>query len=195
MHEVAEYIGAVEIKNSGISGYGLFAMKNAESGGLMLVTRAVAVDRAIMPQDSRENAHLVIWKSFVDKVMETASKCEDVSSLISNLSSGKDEALVRVPKIAIFRPEAERHIPKEDLHGVRISDMRWRSTIEINNGVKDAVGNSVNGVKVYVEGLRRGGINGVVEMEKAIKLGRGIYGKVMKKQPLRAAEAELDACW
>ncbi|KAH6798088.1 anaphase-promoting complex/cyclosome 2 [Perilla frutescens var. hirtella] len=359
MPELAEYVGAVEIKNSGISGRGLFATKNVESGGLMLVTRAVAVDRAIMPQDSGENAHLVIWKSFVDKVMETASKCEDVSSLISNLSSGEDEALVGVPEIAIFRPEAEVSSTTVAFAGDKLDKGRLLSILDVNSMLEDAISAKVLGknadyqgvglwilasfinhscdpnvrrlhigdhvvvhaardvkageeltfayfdvlsplsirkemaknwgfgcrckrctfeenvcykqemreiemalgkgvvdmgnlvyrleegmrrwmvrgkgkgylrasfweayskvfgsekvmrkwgrkipaaeaavdsvvdvvgsderiVKVYVEGLRRGGINGVVEMEKAIKLGRGIYGKVMKKQALRA---------
>ncbi|EYU40525.1 hypothetical protein MIMGU_mgv11b020762mg [Erythranthe guttata] len=44
--ELAEYIGALDIKKSEISGRGLFATKNVESGTLLFVTKAVAVDRA-----------------------------------------------------------------------------------------------------------------------------------------------------
>ncbi|KAL6547081.1 hypothetical protein OROMI_022802 [Orobanche minor] len=105
--EFAEYIGAAEIKKSEISGRGLFATKNVESGTLMLVTKAVAVDRAIMPRASDENAHLVIWKRFIDKVVETAKKRSELDFLISNLSSSENEGSLGIPEIGIFRPEAD----------------------------------------------------------------------------------------
>ncbi|KAH6814194.1 hypothetical protein C2S51_023212 [Perilla frutescens var. frutescens] len=58
----------------------------------------------------------------------------------------KKRSSIRIPETYYVKESPvpyQRHIPKENLHGVRISDMRWRSAIEINNGVKDAVGNSV----------------------------------------------------
>ncbi|KAI8534136.1 hypothetical protein RHMOL_Rhmol10G0065300 [Rhododendron molle] len=49
--EIAEYIGAVEIKKSHIGvGRGLFATENVDCGTLLLVTKAIATDRGIMPK-------------------------------------------------------------------------------------------------------------------------------------------------
>ncbi|XP_057777201.1 methyltransferase FGSG_00040 [Salvia miltiorrhiza] len=144
--ELAEFIGAVEIKKSDISGRGLFATRNVESGTLMVVTRAVAVDRAIMPQDSGENAHLVIWKNFIDKVVETAKKCEHVSSLISLLSAGEDEGALEAPDMAVFRPEAE-------VGGGRLDRERLLSILDVNSILEDAISAKVLGKNADYQGV------------------------------------------
>ncbi|KAI3467319.1 hypothetical protein Pfo_023982 [Paulownia fortunei] len=148
--ELAEYIGAVEIKKSEISGRGLFATKNVESGTLLLVTKAVAVDRAIMPQDSGENAHLVIWKNFIDKVVESASKCSGVNSLISNLSAGEDEDSMEVPEIGIFRPEAEVN---SGISGEKLDMGRMLSILDVNSILEDAISAKVLGKNADYQGV------------------------------------------
>ncbi|KAJ6322410.1 hypothetical protein OIU77_012289 [Salix suchowensis] len=75
--ELAEYTGPVQIKRSELSGRGLFATKNIDAGTLLLVTKAIATERGILSsEDSGENAQLVMWKNFVDKVVDSATKCE-----------------------------------------------------------------------------------------------------------------------
>ncbi|KAK4430015.1 putative protein lysine methyltransferase SET5 [Sesamum alatum] len=140
--EFAEYVGAVEIRKSEISGRGLFATKNVESGTLLLVTKAIAVDRAIMPQDSAENAQLVIWKNFIDKVVESATKCSEINSLISKLSAGEDEESLEVPEIGIFRAEAEMN------GGVSVEKLdtgRMLSILDVNSMLEDAISAKVLG--------------------------------------------------
>lgn len=57
----------------------------------------------------------------------------------------------------------------------------------VDSVVVDAVGTDHRVVKVFLESLntRNGHIGGMVEMEKGMKFGRGIYGKTMKKQALK----------
>ncbi|KAK6159924.1 hypothetical protein DH2020_003305 [Rehmannia glutinosa] len=150
MPELAEYIGAVEIQKSEISGRGLFATKNVESGSLLFVTKAVAVDRAIMDQDSEENAQLVIWKNFIDKVMETATKCTVVKNLILNLSAGEDEDILGIPEIGFFRPEA-------DLGSVvsceKLDMGRMLSILDVNSILEDAISAKVLGKNADYQGV------------------------------------------
>ncbi|KAL2226161.1 uncharacterized protein LOC105159979 [Sesamum indicum] len=148
--EFAEYVGAVEIRKSEISGRGLFATKNVESGTLLLVTKAIAVDRAIMPQDSGENAQLVIWKNFIDKVVESATKCSEIKSLISKLSPGEDEENLEVPEIGIFRPEAEMN------SGISVDKLdmgRMLSVLDVNSMLEDAISAKVLGKNADYHGV------------------------------------------
>ena len=52
------------------------------------------------------------------------------------------------------------------------------------DSVVEVVGSDERVLKVVVEGLKKSG-GGVVEFERAMKLGRGFYGKVVKKQAMR----------
>lgn len=149
--ELAEFVGAVEMKRSEISGRGLFATRNVESGALMLVTKAVAVDRAIMPQDSGENAHLVIWKNFIDKVVETAKKCEHLSYLISCLSAGENDDVLEVPDIAAFRPEAELRTAANG--GGSLDKERLLAILDVNSVLEDAVSAKVLGKNADYQGV------------------------------------------
>ncbi|KAL8035525.1 hypothetical protein ABFX02_12G102600 [Erythranthe guttata] len=157
--ELAEYIGALDIKKSEISGRGLFATKNVESGTLLFVTKAVAVDRAIMPQDSGENAHLVIWKNFVDKVSDAAGKCSGLTDLISNLSSGEedDENTMEVPRIGIFRPEeteAEEFDTDSCKKKKKLLDMgRLLSILDANSFLEDSISAKVLGKNADYQGV------------------------------------------
>ncbi|CAA0828664.1 SET domain protein 35 [Striga hermonthica] len=149
--ELAEYIGPVEIKKSEISGRGLFATKNVESGTLLLATKAVAVDRAIMPQGSGETAHLVIWKNLIDKVVETVKKCGEVKFLISNLSAGEDdEGSLGIPEIGIFRSDA-------DLNGgdscKELDTRKILSILDKNSILEDAVSSKVLGKNADYQGV------------------------------------------
>ncbi|KAL0385821.1 UNVERIFIED_CONTAM: Anaphase-promoting complex subunit [Sesamum radiatum] len=148
--EFAEYVGAVEIRKSEISGRGLFATKNVESGTLLLVTKATAVDRAIMPQDSGENAQLVIWKNFIDKVVESATKCSEIKSLISKLSAGEDEENLEVPEIGIFRPEAEM---SSGISEDKLDMGRMLSILDVNSMLEDAISAKVLGKNADYHGV------------------------------------------
>ncbi|GLT54654.1 hypothetical protein SLA2020_278360 [Shorea laevis] len=140
--ELAEYIGAVQIRKSGISGRGLFATKNIDAGTLVLVTKAIATERGILPsEDSGENAQLVMWKNFIDRVAGSITKCPRSCNLMNTLSTGEDEDGLEVPDISLFRPEAE-----ENSHSNEKPDMaRILSILDVNSLVEDAVSAKVLG--------------------------------------------------
>ncbi|XP_021747041.1 uncharacterized protein LOC110712888 [Chenopodium quinoa] len=143
--ELGEFVGNVEIKRSEISGRGLFSTKNIDVGSLILVTKAVATERCILPKCSNgvlgENAQLVMWKNFIDKVNESASKCPKIRHLISKLSIGENEDDLEVPDISLFKPETEGvNFPTEDLDVDKIL-----SVLDVNSLVEEAVSSKVLG--------------------------------------------------
>ncbi|KAJ8433260.1 hypothetical protein Cgig2_023212 [Carnegiea gigantea] len=143
--DLGEFVGTVEIKRSEISGRGLFSTKNIDVGALVLVTKAVATERCILPKgegDLGENAQLVMWKNFIDKVNESASKCPKTQHLISKLSAGENEDDLEIPDISLFKPETEAtHVfPNESLDVDKIL-----SILDVNSLVEDAVSAKVLG--------------------------------------------------
>ncbi|XP_022775778.1 uncharacterized protein LOC111317607 [Durio zibethinus] len=140
--ELAEYIGPVQVKRSEISGRGLFATKNIDAGTLVLVTKAIAIERGILGgQDTGENAQLVMWKNFIDKVTETVTKCQRTQLLIDMLSAGDNEEGLEVPDMNFFRPEIEKNgCSREKL------DMdKMLSILDVNSLVEEAVSAKVLG--------------------------------------------------
>ncbi|XP_051122179.1 methyltransferase FGSG_00040 [Andrographis paniculata] len=148
--ELAEFVSSVEIKKSGISGRGMFATKNIESGALLVVTKAVAVERAIvMPQDSGKDAQLVIWKNFIEKVTESATKCSMVRDWLAKLSSGEDdEEGKEVPDIRSFNPEAIIDVFDKNLDKGRLV-----SILDVNSILENAVSSKVLGKNADYEGV------------------------------------------
>ncbi|KAK9277171.1 hypothetical protein L1049_006710 [Liquidambar formosana] len=138
--ELGEYVGAVQIKKSEIGGRGLFATKNIEAGTLVLVTKAIATDRCIL-SDTGENAQLVMWKNFIDKVTGSATKCHRIRQLICTLSTGEDEDGLRVPDISLFRPETEESCFSDE----KIDMSRILSILDVNSLVEDAISAKVLG--------------------------------------------------
>ncbi|XP_073300664.1 methyltransferase FGSG_00040 [Primulina huaijiensis] len=143
--EFSEYVGAVEIKRSEISGRGLFATKNVETGTLLLVTKAIAVDRAIMPPGSCENSQLVMWKNFIDKVVDSTSKCSRINGLISMLSTGEDEESIEIPDIRSFRDS--------DISCEKLDMGRMLSILDVNSILENAISAKVLGKNVDYQGL------------------------------------------
>ncbi|KNA06449.1 hypothetical protein SOVF_180940 [Spinacia oleracea] len=143
--ELGEYFGNVEIKRSEISGRGLFCTKNIEVGSLILVTKAVATERCILPKCSNgvlgENAQLVMWKNFIDKVNESAKKCPKISHLISTLSIGENEDDLEVPDISLFKPETQgkSYVDKN------VDVDKVLSILDVNSLVEEAVSSKVVG--------------------------------------------------
>ena len=141
--ELAEYIGAVQISKSLIGGRGLFATKNIDAGTLVLVTKAIATERGILPsEDSGENAQLVMWKNFIDKVTSSIAKCPRTCNLISTLSIGEDEEGLEVPDISLFRPEAEEESSYLDK---KLDMASILNILDVNSLVEDAVSAKVLG--------------------------------------------------
>ncbi|MED6180287.1 hypothetical protein PIB30_008783 [Stylosanthes scabra] len=139
--ELAEYIGAVEIRKSDISGRGLFATKNIDAGSLILVTKAIAMERSILAgKDLSEDAQLAMWKNFVQKVAEFARKCHKTRDLIGKLSIGEeDEEELEVPDIDLFRPE---HVGNVD--SCETVDMeKLLAILDVNSLTEDAVSANV----------------------------------------------------
>nr|GMC91434.1 TPR domain containing protein, putative [Ipomoea batatas] len=148
--DLAEYVGAVEIRKSEISGRGLFATKNVESGTLLLVTRAIAIERGIMPQSgNHEDAQLVIWKNFVDKVIELTSRCNRTWELISKLSVGENEDSYDVPELDLFRPEAD----DSRFSGKSLDMKRILGILDVNSLVEEAVSAKVLGKNSHYHGI------------------------------------------
>ncbi|KAM7464497.1 hypothetical protein LguiA_032618 [Lonicera macranthoides] len=138
--ELAEYIGPVEIRKSEISGRGLFATKNIDSGTLLLVTKAVATERGILPE-SGENAQLVMWKNFIDKVVESVTKCNRTHYLISKLSMGEKEEGLEIPDISLFRPEAEGG----SFSNEKMNMVNTLSILDVNSLVEETISAKVLG--------------------------------------------------
>ncbi|KAL6983463.1 hypothetical protein U1Q18_016849 [Sarracenia purpurea var. burkii] len=144
--ELAEFIGAVEIKKSETSGRGLFSTKNVDSGTLMVVTKAIASERVVLPLSSDEvlgkNKQLVMWKNLIDKVVESTAKCRRTNDLICNLSSGEEEDGLEVPDITLFRPEAA----EESIFSNEKTDMgRILSILDVNSLVEDSISAKILG--------------------------------------------------
>jgi tetratricopeptide (TPR) repeat protein len=140
--ELAEYIGAVQIRKSGISGRGLFATKNIDAGTLVLVTKAIATERGILPsEDSGENAQLVMWKNFIHRVADSLTKCPRTCNLMNTLWTGEDEDGLEVPDISLFRPEAEENGQPNDKPDMA----RILSILDVNSLVEVAVSAKVLG--------------------------------------------------
>ncbi|XP_050374071.1 methyltransferase FGSG_00040 [Argentina anserina] len=141
--EAAEYIGAVEMRRSGIRGRGLFATKNMEAGSLVLISKAVATERGILPgHDLDENAQLVMWKNFTENVLDSVTKCSRICSLISTLSSGEDEDELEVPAIDVFKPEFEQIGNSEEK---KVDASRILSILDVNSIVEDSISSKVLG--------------------------------------------------
>ncbi|KAK6242713.1 hypothetical protein SCA6_008102 [Theobroma cacao] len=140
--ELSEYIGPVLVKRSETSGRGLFATKNIDAGTVVLVTKAVAIERGILGgEDSGENAQLVMWKNFIDKVKDAVTKCQRTQLLISMLSTGENEEGLEVPEMSHFRPEVESNgCSKEKLEMDKIL-----SILDVNSLVEEAVSANVLG--------------------------------------------------
>ncbi|KAJ8547944.1 hypothetical protein K7X08_021180 [Anisodus acutangulus] len=151
--ELAEYIGPIEIKKSDISGRGLFATKNVDCGTLLLVTKAVAIERAIVPQstfqDSKEQEQLDMWKSFIDKVMESAKKCVRTRDLICKLSIGENEDHLEVPDIDLFRPEAQ----ERGFLDKKIDKEKLLNILDVNSLVEELISAKIQGKNSDVHGI------------------------------------------
>ncbi|CAN0896535.1 Glycosyltransferase BC10 [Linum grandiflorum] len=140
--ELAEYVGNVRIDRSDLSGRGLFATKNMDSGTLVLVTKAVATERCILSdEDSAEDAQLVMWKRFVDQVAQSASKCDRIRRLISTLSTGEDESSLEIPKTELFRTEE----PETEECCGEIGSEKLLSILDVNSLVEDSISAKVLG--------------------------------------------------
>ncbi|XP_050203691.1 methyltransferase FGSG_00040 [Mercurialis annua] len=140
--DLAEFIGPVEIRKSELSGRGLFATKNIDAGTLLLVNKAVAIERGILSsEDSSENAQLVMWKNFVDEVVKCTKRSKRIRFLVSTLSNGEEEDDTRVPEMSLFRPEGDEiEEANEELDMVKMM-----SILDVNALVEDSVSAKVLG--------------------------------------------------
>lgn len=140
--ELAEYIGPVEIKKSEISGRGLFATKNIDSGTLLLVTKAIAVERGILPQSDIDNSgQLVMWKNLVDNVVDSAGKCNRTYHIICKLSTGEEEESLEVPDIDLFRPDADESLLSKE----NVDKNKLLSILDVNSLTEDMLSSKVLG--------------------------------------------------
>ncbi|XP_068641296.1 methyltransferase FGSG_00040 [Aristolochia californica] len=142
--ELAEYVGPVQIKESENGGRGLFATKNVEAGSLLVVTEALAVGRAILPEagdDSSRSAHLAMWKDFVEKILDASAKCKRTLHLIYMLSMGEDDQDLKVPEMNLFRPDAEDHF----FHEEKPDTDRILKILDVNSLTEDSVSANVLG--------------------------------------------------
>lgn len=69
-----------------------------------MVTKTVATERCILPKgngDLEGNAQLVMWKDFMDKVNESASKSLKTWHSIGKLSTGKKGDDLEIPDTSL----------------------------------------------------------------------------------------------
>lgn len=104
--DLAEYVGSVEVRRSPHGGRGVFAVKNVEAGATLIIAKAVAIGRGVIPDAADSDEKMFVWKDFVGKVLEAADKCPKTAALIYTLSTGEErqDELV-VPDMAMFRKE------------------------------------------------------------------------------------------
>jgi hypothetical protein len=103
--DLAEYVGPVEVRRSARGGRGVFAVKNVEAGATLMIAKAVAIGRGVLQDTADGGEKMVVWKDFVDKVLDATDKCPRTAALIHTLSTGEEqqqEDLV-VPDMALFR--------------------------------------------------------------------------------------------
>lgn len=140
--ELAEYIGPVQVRKSTTSGRGLFATKNIDVGTILFITKAISIERAILlGQDQGEKVQLVMWKNFIDSVMDSVTKCSKTHNLVSILSSGEDQGYeLQVPDMGIFGQEANNSTRFSKLDGNRVL-----SILDVNSLVEDSISAKVLG--------------------------------------------------
>ncbi|CAK9183731.1 unnamed protein product [Ilex paraguariensis] len=111
----------------------------------------------------------------------------DVGGVVYRLEEGMRRWMVRGKGKGYLR--ASFWAPYSKIFESQNLMKRWGRRIPameaVVESVVDAVGSDERVLKVLMEGLKRSGGGGVGDMERAMKLGRGVYGKVMKKQALR----------
>uniref|UniRef100_A0A0E0K9A3 SET domain-containing protein n=1 Tax=Oryza punctata TaxID=4537 RepID=A0A0E0K9A3_ORYPU len=107
--DLAEHVGPVEVRRSAAhGGRGVFAVKNIEAGATLVISKAVAIGRGVLPDAADSAEKMVVWKDFVDKVLDAAEKCPRTASLIYTLSTGEDpEDELPVPDMAQFKQETD----------------------------------------------------------------------------------------
>eukprot|EP01018_Ginkgo_biloba_P038378 Gb_10639 [translate_table: standard] len=115
--DFAEYLGPVEIRSSNVAygERGLFVTKDVEAGTLLLVTKPVAIARAILPEMFAENARMVIWKEFVAEIERVVKRSSKVLRRVYALSEGDENGYnlgssdngnkqLEIPDINLFKP-------------------------------------------------------------------------------------------
>uniref|UniRef100_A0A0E0CVS5 SET domain-containing protein n=1 Tax=Oryza meridionalis TaxID=40149 RepID=A0A0E0CVS5_9ORYZ len=106
--DLAEHVGAVEVRRSAHGGRGVFAVKNIEAGATLVISKAVAIGRGVLPDAADSGEKMVVWKDLVDKVLDAAEKCPRTASLIYTLSTGEEpEDELPIPDMAHFKQETE----------------------------------------------------------------------------------------
>ncbi|KAL0926014.1 hypothetical protein M5K25_004395 [Dendrobium thyrsiflorum] len=143
--ELAEFVGNVEIRRSeACGGRGLFATRNIEAGTPLVITKAVVLGRGIMPKAAGgETARLVMWKDFVDKILDAVKKCNKTRALLYTLSTGDVEGSdLTVPKIELFKPECAADTKRFELDVERILKV-----LDVNCLTEESVSAKVMGRK------------------------------------------------
>ncbi|KAM0936189.1 putative [histone H3]-lysine(4) N-trimethyltransferase chromatin remodeling SET family [Dioscorea sansibarensis] len=157
--ELAEYVGPVEVRRSmPSSGRGLFATKNIEAGTPLVITKAVVIGRGILPENDRESgvtARLVLWKDFVDKVLDVGRKCKRTLRLMYTLFNGEDdESELQVPEMALFNPnEKTKMVAMEEEEELFLDVERILKVLDVNCLMEDAECARVLGKKSGYSGV------------------------------------------
>lgn len=158
--ELAEYVGPVEVRRSiPGSGRGLFATKNIEAGTPLVITKAVVIGRGILPENDRESgvtARLVLWKDFVDKVLDVGRKCKRTLRLMYTLFNGEDdESELQVPEMALFNPNEKSKMVAmdEEVEELLLDVERILKVLDVNCLMEDAACARVLGKKSGYSGV------------------------------------------
>ncbi|XP_010460268.1 PREDICTED: uncharacterized protein LOC104741174 [Camelina sativa] len=188
--ELAEFIGPIEIKKSELSGRGLFATKHIVAGTLILVTKAVVVQRGILGNgESVEKAQLVMWKNFVDEVTESVRKCERTRRVVSALSTGEDEDKMEIPEISLFRPDEAFETCGDSKQS--LDSEKLLSILDVNSMVEDAVSAKVMGKNKEYYGVGLWTLASFINhscLPNARRLHVGDYAIVHASRDIKAGE-------
>jgi hypothetical protein len=109
---------------------------------LILVTKAIAMERSILVgKDLSEDTQLVMWKNFIDKVVDSVRKCHKTRDLIGKLSIGENEDELDVPDVDLFRPESIGEVNSSE--DIDIDMVKLLAILDVNSLTEDSVSANV----------------------------------------------------
>lgn len=132
--DLAEHVGPVEVRRSAHGGRGVFALKSVEAGATLIIAKAVATGRGVIPDADNSGEKMVVWKDLVDKVLDAAEKCPRTASLIYALSTGEEQQdELAVPDMALFNQQEPEDLT---LGASLVSGARRREVLDVDRILK-----------------------------------------------------------
>uniref|UniRef100_A0A6V7QQL5 SET domain-containing protein n=1 Tax=Ananas comosus var. bracteatus TaxID=296719 RepID=A0A6V7QQL5_ANACO len=186
-------------KNSGYSGVGLWVLPSFLNHCCAPSVRRLHIDdwviihacRDIKAGEEITSAYFDVL-SPLDKRREMAKRWGFKCECESEIGTRDEEMGVKEKGRGFIR--ASFWASYESVYSSEKLLRKWKGKVPKESEVGESIGESVGGdervLKMVMKGLKRGGGVGI-EVERALRLGRGTYGKVMKRQAMRAVLEQI----